>query len=37
MGFTGYRLGYASAISYVFFALVVLGSAQFAAFRRREK
>ncbi|MFI8205298.1 carbohydrate ABC transporter permease [Streptomyces sp. NPDC085937] len=38
MGFTGYRLGYASAISYVFFALVVLVSAaQFAAFRRREK
>ncbi|CAM5425655.1 Multiple sugar transport system permease protein OS=Streptomyces albaduncus OX=68172 GN=FHS32_005050 PE=3 SV=1 [Streptomyces griseoloalbus] len=38
VGFTGYRLGYASAISYVFFALVVLGSAaQFAAFRRREK
>ncbi|MFI9025367.1 carbohydrate ABC transporter permease [Streptomyces sp. NPDC053560] len=38
MGFTGYRLGYASAISYVFFALVVLASAaQFLAFRRREK
>ncbi|NEC49380.1 sugar ABC transporter permease [Actinospica acidiphila] len=38
VGFTGYRLGYASAISYVFFALVVLVSAvQFAAFRRREK
>ncbi|MFF1273095.1 carbohydrate ABC transporter permease [Streptomyces marokkonensis] len=38
MGFTGYRLGYASAISYVFFALVVLASAvQFVALRRREK
>ncbi|GHH71560.1 sugar ABC transporter permease [Streptomyces sulfonofaciens] len=38
VGFTGYRLGYASAISYVFFALVVLASvAQLTAFRRREK
>ncbi|MEU5525103.1 sugar ABC transporter permease [Streptomyces sp. NPDC047860] len=38
MGFTGYRLGYASAISYVFFGLVVLASAvQFVALRRREK
>jgi multiple sugar transport system permease protein len=38
VGFTGYRLGYASAISYVFFALVLLASAaQFAALRRREK
>lgn len=38
MGFTGYRLGYASAISYVFFALVVLASAvQFVALRHREK
>ncbi|MER7574987.1 sugar ABC transporter permease [Streptomyces sp. NPDC126514] len=38
VGFTGYRLGYASAISYIFFALVVLASAaQYAAFRRREK
>ncbi|MFJ2950634.1 MULTISPECIES: carbohydrate ABC transporter permease [unclassified Streptomyces] len=38
MGFTGYRLGYASAISYVFFALIVLASAvQFVALRRREK
>ncbi|MDT0437380.1 MULTISPECIES: carbohydrate ABC transporter permease [Streptomyces] len=38
VGFTGYRLGYASAISYVFFALVVLASAaQYAALRRREK
>ncbi|MEV5612731.1 sugar ABC transporter permease [Streptomyces sp. NPDC052225] len=38
VGFTGYRLGYASAISYIFFALVVLASAvQFAALRRREK
>ncbi|MCQ4208040.1 MULTISPECIES: carbohydrate ABC transporter permease [Streptomyces] len=38
VGFTGYRLGYASAISYIFFALVVLASAaQFFALRRREK
>ncbi|AGS67438.1 carbohydrate ABC transporter permease [Streptomyces collinus] len=38
VGFTGYRLGYASAISYVFFALVLLASAaQYAALRRREK
>ncbi|MFJ2516018.1 carbohydrate ABC transporter permease [Streptomyces griseoviridis] len=38
VGFTGYRLGYASAISYIFFALVVLASAaQYAALRRREK
>jgi multiple sugar transport system permease protein len=38
VGFTGYRLGYASAISYVFFALVILASAaQYAALRRREK
>ncbi|MDT0550912.1 carbohydrate ABC transporter permease, partial [Streptomyces lonegramiae] len=38
VGFTGYRLGYASAISYNFFALVVLASAaQYAALRRREK
>jgi multiple sugar transport system permease protein len=38
VGFTGYRLGYASAVSYVFFALVLLASAvQYAALRRREK
>ncbi len=38
VGFTGYRLGYASAISYIFFALVILASAaQYAALRRREK
>jgi multiple sugar transport system permease protein len=38
IGFTGYRLGYASAISYVFFALVLIASAaQYAALRRREK
>lgn len=38
MGFTGYRLGYASAIAYVFFALIVLASAvQFVALPRREK
>ncbi|MEY9490798.1 multiple sugar transport system permease protein [Streptomyces calvus] len=38
MGFTGYRLGYASAISYIFFAFIVLASAvQFVALRRREK
>ncbi|MEV5477812.1 sugar ABC transporter permease [Streptomyces sp. NPDC052207] len=38
VGFTGYRLGYASAISYIFFALVLMASAvQYAALRRREK
>lgn len=38
VGFTGYRLGYASAISYLFFALILLASAaQYAALRRREK
>lgn len=38
VGFTGYRPGYASAISYIFFALVILASAaQYAALRRREK
>lgn len=38
VGFTGYRLGYASAISYIFFALVLIASAaQYAALRRREK
>ncbi|MBZ4016096.1 carbohydrate ABC transporter permease [Streptomyces purpurogeneiscleroticus] len=37
VGFTGYRLGYASAVSYVFFAIVIaLSIAQFAAFRRKE-
>ncbi|MFJ6728887.1 carbohydrate ABC transporter permease [Streptomyces sp. NPDC091281] len=37
VGFTGYRLGYASAISYIFFALVLLASAaQYFALRRRE-
>ncbi|NJA60809.1 carbohydrate ABC transporter permease, partial [Streptomyces sp. NEAU-H3] len=36
-GFTGYRLGYASAISYVFFAiLVILSLAQFKIFSRKE-
>ncbi|MFJ4698990.1 MULTISPECIES: sugar ABC transporter permease [unclassified Streptomyces] len=36
-GFTGYRLGYASAISYVFFAiLVILSLAQFKLFSRKE-
>jgi multiple sugar transport system permease protein len=36
-GFTGYRLGYAAAISYIFFALiVVLAIAQMKFFSRRE-
>ncbi|MGE9692896.1 carbohydrate ABC transporter permease [Streptomyces sp. CH6] len=36
-GFTGYRLGYASAVSYVFFAiLVILSLAQFKLFSRKE-
>ena len=38
IGFTGYRLGYASAITYIFFALILIASvAQLTAFRRREK
>ena len=37
-GFTNYRIGYASAISYVFFALIVLVSiAQFKLFARRPE
>ncbi|WP_037772801.1 carbohydrate ABC transporter permease [Streptomyces sp. FXJ7.023] len=37
VGFTGYRLGYASAVSYLFFALVVLVSLlQFRLFRRED-
>ncbi len=36
-GFTGYRLGYASAISYIFFALIViLAIAQMKLFSRKE-
>lgn len=36
-GFTGYRLGYAAAISYIFFALiVVLAIAQIKVFSRKE-
>lgn len=38
VGFVGYRLGYASAISYLFFALiVVLSLAQVAIMRRQQK
>ncbi|MFI9583499.1 carbohydrate ABC transporter permease [Streptomyces sp. NPDC052236] len=37
VGFTGYRLGYASAISYVFFALVIVISiAQLRFFRQED-
>ncbi|MFG3389033.1 carbohydrate ABC transporter permease [Streptomyces rochei] len=37
IGFTGYRLGYASAVSYLFFALIVVVSlAQFRLFRRED-
>ncbi|WP_399136371.1 carbohydrate ABC transporter permease [Streptomyces sp. NBUA17] len=37
VGFTGYSLGYASAVSYLFFALVVLVSlVQFRLFRRED-
>ncbi|MGV9986929.1 carbohydrate ABC transporter permease [Streptomyces olivaceus] len=37
VGFTGYRLGYASAVSYLFFALVVLVSlVQLRLFRRED-
>ncbi|RAX44244.1 sugar ABC transporter permease [Arthrobacter sp. AQ5-06] len=36
-GFTGYRLGYSAAISYIFFGLIVLVSVmQFAVTRRRS-
>ena len=36
-GFTGYRLGYSAAISYIFFGLIVLVSAlQFVITRRRS-
>ncbi|MEV5094248.1 carbohydrate ABC transporter permease [Streptomyces rochei] len=37
VGFTGYRLGYAAAVSYLFFALIVVVSlAQFRLFRRED-
>ncbi|MFF3286971.1 carbohydrate ABC transporter permease [Streptomyces sp. NPDC003023] len=37
VGFTGYRLGYASAVSYVFFALVIVVSlAQLRIFRQED-
>jgi multiple sugar transport system permease protein len=37
VGFTGYRLGYAAALSYIFFALiVVIAIAQTRVFSRRE-
>jgi multiple sugar transport system permease protein len=37
-GFTNYRIGYASAISYMFFALIVLVSLlQFKLFARRQE
>ncbi len=37
VGFTGYRLGYASAISYLFFALIIVVSiAQLRFFPRQE-
>ncbi|MFC9944998.1 carbohydrate ABC transporter permease [Streptomyces pratensis] len=37
IGFTGYRLGYASAVSYVFFALVIVVSlAQLRLFRQED-
>ncbi|MFJ3705771.1 MULTISPECIES: sugar ABC transporter permease [unclassified Streptomyces] len=37
VGFTGYRLGYASAVSYVFFAIVILVSlAQLRLFRQED-
>ncbi|MFD0026237.1 carbohydrate ABC transporter permease [Streptomyces sp. NPDC058382] len=36
-GFTGYRLGYASAVSYLFFALVIVASlVQIRLFRRED-
>ncbi|MGW2282794.1 carbohydrate ABC transporter permease [Streptomyces sp. NPDC001770] len=36
VGFTGYRLGYASAVSYVFFALVIIVSVVQLRFFRQE-
>ncbi|CAL9351102.1 carbohydrate ABC transporter permease [Streptomyces sp. enrichment culture] len=37
VGFTGYRLGYASAVSYLFFALIILVSlVQLRLFRRED-
>ncbi|RDG37091.1 carbohydrate ABC transporter permease [Streptomyces corynorhini] len=36
VGFTGYRLGYASAISYIFFALVIVVSVAQLRFFRQE-
>ncbi|MFD6274755.1 carbohydrate ABC transporter permease [Streptomyces sp. NPDC060209] len=37
VGFTGYRLGYASAVSYIFFALVIVVSlAQLRLFRQED-
>ncbi len=37
VGFTGYRLGYAAAISYIFFAMIVIiAIAQMRLFSRRE-
>ncbi|MGW2836617.1 carbohydrate ABC transporter permease [Streptomyces sp. NPDC001493] len=36
VGFTGYRLGYASAVSYVFFALVIVVSVAQLRFFRQE-
>ncbi len=38
VGFTGYRIGYASAVSYILFALIVIVSlAQLRLFRKREE
>ncbi|WP_043641078.1 carbohydrate ABC transporter permease [Nonomuraea candida] len=38
IGFTGYRTGYASAVSYILFALIVIVSlAQLRLFRKREE
>ncbi|MFI1226556.1 MULTISPECIES: carbohydrate ABC transporter permease [unclassified Streptomyces] len=36
VGFTGYRLGYASAVSYVFFAIIILVSVAQLRFFRQE-
>ncbi len=38
VGFTGYRVGYASAVSYILFVLIVIVSlAQLRLFRKREE
>jgi len=37
MGFTGYRLGYAAAISFIFFLLILIFSLAQLVWARRER